>query len=282
MLWREKEFFRFHLRLIFVLVFAALLCQSEDHQEASQVTERESCANAASAWMKKDIFEEVVKDREQFIFNLLDCTSETHKLILNAPDPSKAKDCKTFEEMIPSVVLLSVINKEIPEAINTTSFASKEQRLILLSVHLVQISHLFRYFTCMAKGWVDVLLPRYYKNLNRLQSELKLFILGFLDTTLMAQWKSGNTTILQNNTDTLINMLINFSVTLTNLLEEIRSYFSEDDWFAVELGSIKEKTLALKTKMVLIKTPIKTRTPIKTSHSFLHDMLQSIIDISTK
>ena len=61
MLWREKEFFRFHLRLIFVLVFAALLCQSEDHQEASQVTESESCANAASAWMKKDIFEEVVK-----------------------------------------------------------------------------------------------------------------------------------------------------------------------------------------------------------------------------
>lgn len=115
--------------------------------------------------MKKDIFEEVVKDGEQFIFNLLACTSETHKLILNAPDPSEAKDCKTFEEMILSVhvVLLSVINKEIPEAINATSFASKEQRLILLSVHLVQISHLFRYFICMVKDWVDILLTQYYK-----------------------------------------------------------------------------------------------------------------------
>lgn len=38
---REKEFCPFHLRLIFVLVFAGLLCQFEDHQEASQITERE-------------------------------------------------------------------------------------------------------------------------------------------------------------------------------------------------------------------------------------------------
>ena len=87
---QEKEFLRFHLRVIFVLVFASLLCQSEDHQKAS-VTEIKSCSDAASryAMLKKDNFEDVVKDREHFIFNLLDCTKETHKLIMKETEDYK-------------------------------------------------------------------------------------------------------------------------------------------------------------------------------------------------
>ena len=84
----KKGFFRFYLRLTFVLVFAALLCQSEDHQKATVSAEIKSCSHAAYRYasMKKDNFEEVVKDREHFLFNLLDCTKEAHNLILKASE----------------------------------------------------------------------------------------------------------------------------------------------------------------------------------------------------
>ena len=83
---QEKEFFRFHLRLILVLFFPALLYPSEAHQKAIVTAEIKSCSHAASAWMKKNNFEEVVKDREHFLFNLLDCTKDTHNLILKASE----------------------------------------------------------------------------------------------------------------------------------------------------------------------------------------------------
>ena len=99
MFGQEKEFFRLYFRLIRVLFFAALLCQSEAHQKAS-ITEIKSCSRAASASMKKENFDEVVTDGKNFLSNLLDCTLETHKLLLIA---SETEDCKTFDKMIPSL-----------------------------------------------------------------------------------------------------------------------------------------------------------------------------------
>lgn len=46
-----------------------------------------------------------VKDR-QFLFYLLDCINETHKLILEA---SETEDCKAFKKMIPSVLASMMI-----------------------------------------------------------------------------------------------------------------------------------------------------------------------------
>ena len=290
MFWREKELFRFHLRVIVVLVFAALLCQSEDHQKASD-TEIKSCSNAASASMKKDNFGDVVKDREQFILNLLDCTKETHRLILNAPETA---DCKPFDEMIPSEVLVSVMNTKIPEAIKTRSFDTENQRLILLSVYLVHISHRIRCFSCSAVNvWsqpVFILKPQLKKSVERLHFEFEQYILAFLDSTLMAQWKSDNTTILQNNGETLINMLNNFSAILNNLLEELSSYTRLDypakdtrSWLFDTLGGnvarpdeIKREMLASETELAIMKTLIKPY------DGFLSYIFQSIIDISTK
>lgn len=220
---QEKEFSRLYLRVIFVLVFVALLCQSEGHQKAS-VTEIKSCSHAASATyalMKKDNFEEVAKDRN-FLLNLLDCTKETHKLIVK-----KTEDCKTFDEMIPSEVLVSVMNTKIPEAIKTRSLAAEDQRQILLSVYLVHISHRIRYVFCSANFWTKDILTQHHKtseSVEKFHLELKKNILGFLEETLMAQWKSGNITILENNTDTLVNILNNMSTILINLLKKISSY----------------------------------------------------------
>ena len=187
MFGQEKEFFRFYLRFNRVLVFAALLCQSEAHQKAS-VTEIKSCSHAASAWIKKDNFDEVVKDGKNFLFNLLDCTMETHKLILKA---SETKDCETFDKMIPSEVLVSVMNTKIPEAIKTGSFATENQRLIrLLSVYLVHISHKIRYFSCLVNFWnkPDIILKEHHnKSVKRLHFEFKHYVFAFLDSTLMAQ-----------------------------------------------------------------------------------------------
>ena len=269
---QEKGFFRFYLCLILVLAFAALLCRSEDHQKAS-VTEIESCSHAASAWMKKDNLKEVVKDREQFLFNLLDCTKETHKLILKASEP---EDCKTFDEMIPSELLVRVMNTKIPEAFMTRSeFATEREGLILVSVYLVLISHRIRYFSCFVNFRSSpgiTLRPHHKKSAERLDFEFKQNILAFLDMTLMAQWKSDNTTILQNNGVTLINMLNNFSTTLINLLEEISSYCW---WFnSSNLDQIKKATLASKTDLDAIKRLIKP-------YGF-RDLFQSISDNITK
>ena len=222
---QEKEFSRLYLLVIFVLVFAALLCQSEGHQKAS-VTEIKSCSHAASATyalMKKDNFEEVAKNRN-FLFNLLDCTMEIHKLIVKT---SETEDCKTFDEMIPSEVLVSVMNTKIPEAIKTRSLAAEDQRQILLSVYLVHISHRICYVFCTANFWTKDILTQHHKtseSVDKFHLELKKNILGFLEATLMAQWKSGNITILENNTDTLVNILNNLSTMLINLLEKTSSY----------------------------------------------------------
>ena len=273
---QEKEFFRFHLRVIFVLVFASLLCQAGDHQKAS-VTEIKSCSHAASrsARMEKDNFEEVVKDREHFLYKLLDCTKETHKLILKA---SETEDCKTFDEMIPSEVLVSVMNKMIPEIISTKSFATKEQRLFLLLVHLVNISHRIRYVFCLADFWTKgINLTRdHKKSVETFHLDLKQNVLDFCDSTLMAQWKSDNITILENNTDTLINMLITFSTTLINLLEKISSYIDEtylrSTWWPfcyftserkniAKLDELKTETEALQTELNKLtdETPVIER-----------------------
>lgn len=275
-----KEFFRLHLPVMFVLVFAALLCQSEI----------KSCSHAASkfALMKKDNFEEVVKDREHFLFNLLDCTKETHKLIMKA---SEIEDCKPFDEMIPSEVLVSVMNQKIPEAIKTRSLAAEDQRLILLStVYLVHISHRIRYFSCLVNFWnkPDIILKEHHsKSVERLHFEFNHYVFTFLNSTLMTQWKSDNTTILQNNSDTLINMLNNFSTTLISLLEEISSYidqsYSKDSWCFVSaresvarLDEIKKGLLASKTELANIKTLIRP------CDGFLSGMFPSIGDICTK
>lgn len=282
MFWQEKEFLRFHLRLSLVLVFAASLCEC-DHQKASQVTEIESCSNAVSAWIKSDDFEQAVKDR-QFLFYLLDCINETHKLILAA---SESEDCKTFEEMIPSV-LASMMNENIPQRINTTtsfesklvinikialSFATKEERRILLAVYLANISHKMRYFSCLANLWIkDVTLtPQHKRSVEDFPLELKKHIFGFLDSTLMVRWKSDNITILEYNTDTLINMLIKFSTTLINLLKEIKTdidktYPEESSWMwssrsvsserkiIEKLDELKTKTVTLRDELNMLKT----------------------------
>ena len=290
MFGQEKEFFRLYFRLIRVLFFAALLCQSEAHQKAS-ITEIKSCSRAASASMKKENFDEVVTDGKNFLSNLLDCTLETHKLLLIA---SETEDCKTFDKMIPSEVLVSVMNTKIPEAIKTRSFDTENQRLILLSVYLVHISHRIRYFSCSAVNvWSQpgfILKPQFKKSVERLHFEFKQYILAFLDSTLMAQWKSDNTTILQNNGETLINMLNNFSARLNNLLEELSSYTRLDypakdtlSWLFDPLrgnvarpDEIKRGMLASETELAIMKTLIKPY------DGFLSYIFQSIIDISTK
>ena len=287
MFWQEKELFRFHLRAILVLVFAALLCQSEDDQKAS-VTEIKSCSHAASASMKKDNFEDVVKDREQFILNLLDCTKETHKLILDA---SETERCNPFDDIIPSEVLASVMNTKIPQAIKTRSFATENQTLILLSVYLVRISHRIRYFSCSAANFVrntGFVKPHHRKSVERLHFEFKQYILAFLDSTLMAQWKSDNTTILQNKGDTLINMLNNFSKRLTNLLDEISSYNDQGhparvSWWSDPLHGIVARPDEIKRGMLASKTELAImKTLIKPYDGFLSYIIQSISDISTK
>ena len=269
---KEKEFFRFYHCLILVLAFAASFCQSGDHRKAS-VTEIESCSHAASAWMKKDNFKDVVKDRDQFLFSLLDCTKETHNLILKA---SESKDCKTFDEMIPSEVLVSVMNRKIPEeAFKTRSqFATEKQGLILLSVYLVTISHRIGYFSCFVnfRSSPHTMRPHHKKSAERLDFEFKQHVFAFLDMTLMAQWKSDNTTVLQSNGVTLINMLNNFSTTLINLLEEISGY---SWWFNnLNLDQIKKGTLASKTELDAIKKLIKP-------YGF-RDLFQTISDNITK
>lgn len=284
----KKGFFGFYHRLTLVLVFDALLCQSEDDQEASQVNEIESCSHAAFAWMKKYNFEEAVKDREQFVFNLLDCTKEAHKLILKA---SETEHCKTFDEIIPSEVLASVMDKTIPEAIKATSlnFTTEEQRLIILSVHLVHISHRIRYFSCLVNVWSKSSFfqtERHNNSVQRLHFEFKQHILPFLDSALMAQWKSDNTTILQNNGVTLTNMLNHFSTSLINLLDEISSDIEQNylrgSWrfngarrCVARLDEIKKGTLASKAKLAAIETLIKLHDGFQT------DMFPSISDFCT-
>ena len=287
MFGQEKEFFRLYFRLIRVLFFAALLCQSEAHQKAS-ITEIKSCSRAASASMKKENFDEVVTDEKNFLSNLLDCTLETHRLILIA---SETEDCKTFDKMIPSEVLVGVMNTKIPEAIKTRSLDAEDQRLILLStVYLVHISHRIRYFSCLVNFWnkPDIILKEHHsKSVERLHFEFNHCVFAFLDSTLMAQWKSDNITILQNNSDTLINMLNNFSTTLISLLEEISSYidqsYSKDSWWFVSaresvarLDEIKKGVLASKTELANIKTLIKP------CDGFISGMFPSISDICTK
>ena len=269
---QEKKFFRLHLRVMFFLVFAAFLCQSEDHQKAS-VTEIKSCSRAASttyALMKKDNFEQVVKDRS-FLFNLLDCTKETHKLIMKT---SETGDCKTFDEMIPSEVLVSVMNKKIPEAIKTRSLAAEDQRLILLSVYLVHISHGIRYVFCSANfSTKDIILTLHHKpSVDKFNLELKKNILGFLEATLMAQWKSDNITILEINTDTLINRLITSSTTLIDLLNKISSSidktYLESTWWPLSCFKREHKIIAklyeLRTEMDTLKTELDklSETPV--------------------
>ena len=178
MFWQEEEFFRFYLRLISVLFFAALLCQSEAHQKRN-MTAIKSCSRAASASMKKNNFEfdEVVTDGKSFLFNLLDWTMETHKLIMKA---SETEDCQTFDEMIPSEILVSVMNQKIPEAIKTRSLAAEDQRLILLStVYLVHISHRIRYFSCLVNFWnkPDIILKEHHiKSVERLHFATTSFL----------------------------------------------------------------------------------------------------------
>jgi len=284
----KKGSFGFYLRLTFVLVFAALLCQSEDDQEASQVNEIESCSHAAFAWMKKYNFEEAVKDREQFLFNLLDCTKEAHKLILKA---SETEDCITFDEVIPSEILASVMDKTIPEAIKATSlnFTTEEQRLIVLSVYLVHISHRIRYFSCLVNVWSksSIFQTELHNNsVQRLHFEFKQHVLAFLDSALMVQWNSDNTTILQNNGVTLTNMLNHFSTTLINLLEAISSDIEQNyprgSWRFLgargplaRLDEIKKGMLASKAKLAAIETLIKPHDGFQT------DMFQSISDFCT-
>ena len=267
MFWQEKKFFRFHPRLTLVLVFAVLLCQSEAYQ--SQVTEIENCSHVALASLKKYNFTEVVKDGEQFILNLLDCTKEIHKLILEA---SETEDCKTFDDMIPSEVLASVMNEKIPEEINcnTASFATKEQRLIL-AVYLVHISHKILYFSCLAKVWtksVVTLQPHHKKSIERTYIELKENILGFLDAKLMAQWKSDNKTILDNNIKTLLTVLTTFSTTLIHSLEEISNHNSPKDgglsswlswlsFFRGERENIAKRLDDLRTETVTLRDELK-------------------------
>lgn len=264
---QEMGFFGFYLRLILVLVFAAtLLCQSQDHRKASQVTEIESCSHAASAWSKNDDFEQVVKDREHFLFNLLNCTKETHNLIL---ETSETENCKTFDEMIPSV-LVSEMNKKIAEVIDTPCFAAREQRLILFAVYLVHINHKIRYFSCLANSWTKdiTLTPKHRKSF---ELELKQYILDDLDSTLMAHWESDNITILEKSTDTLRNMSINFSKILINLLDKIRSDIDKTyTWWSwlfsfisvrsereniTKLDELKKQTVTLRNKLVTLKTP---------------------------
>lgn len=271
-----KEFFRLHLPVMFVLVFAALLCQSEI----------KSCSHAASkyALMKKDNFEEVVKDREHFLFNLLDCTKETHKLIMKA---SEIEDCKPFDEMIPSEVLVSVMNTKIPEAIKTRSLAAEDQRLILLSVYLVHISHRIRYVFCSANfSTKDIILTLHHRtSVEKFHLELKKNILGFLEATLMAQWKSDNITILNNNTDSLINMLSTFSTTLINLLEKISSYIDEtylkSTWWPFRLFRSERENIAklneLKTQTATLKTELDKLTETSvTDPDLLKGLLNSM------
>ena len=187
-------------------------------------------------------------------------------------------------------VLVSVMNKMIPEVISTTSFATKEQRLILLSVHLVNISHRIRYVFCLADFWTKgiILALDHKKSVEKFHLELKQNVLDFCDSTLMAQWKSVNITILENNTDTLINMLITFSTTLINLLEKIRSYIDEtylkSTWWLfrcfrserkniAKLDELKTETGTLQDELVTLKTAM-SELP---AGSFLRDYLQAII-----
>lgn len=288
---QEKEFFLLHLRVMFVLVFAALLCQSEDHQKATVSAEIKSCSHAAYRYasMKKDNFEEVVKDREHFLFNLLDCTKETHKLIMKT---SETEDCKTFDEMIPaSEVLVSVMDTEIPEAIKTRSLVAEDQRLMLLSVYLVHISHRIRYVLCSANVWTKgiILTPNHKTSVEKFHFELKKNILGFLDATLMAQWKSDNITILEANTDTLKNMLITFSTTLINLLEKISSYTHEtylkSTWLPFRLfrseSKIIEKLNELKKETDTLQTELDKLTETSVIDRGFSDRLLDFIWEST-
>ena len=192
--------------------------------------------------------------------------------------------------MIPSEVLVSVMNKMIPEVISTTSFATKGQRLILLSVHLVNISHRIRHVFCLASVWTKdiILTPHHKESLEIFHLELKQNVLDFCDSTLMAQWKSDNITILENNTDTLINMLITFSTTLINLLEKIRSYIDEtylkSTWWlfrcfrsehknVAKLDEQKTETDTLRTELVMLKTDTRELPA-------LSDTLQKVILIT--
>ncbi|XP_029207569.2 uncharacterized protein LOC114971204 [Acropora millepora] len=285
-----KEFFHLHLRVMFVLVFAALLCQSEDLQKAS-VTDIKSCSHAASttyALMKKDNFEEVVKDRN-FLFNLLDCTKETHELIMKT---SETEDCKTFDEMIPSGVLVSVMNQKIPEAIKTRSLAAEDQRLILLSVYLVHISHRIRYVFCSANFWTKDILTQHHRtseSVEKFHLELKKNIVGFLDATLMAQWKSGNITILENNTNTLVNILNNLSTTLIDLLEKIKSYidktYLESTWWPFSYfkreRKIIEKLNELRKETDTLQTELENLTETSVIDRGFSDRLLDLIWEST-
>lgn len=279
---QEKEFSCLYLRVIFVLVFAALLCQSEDHQKAS-VTEIKSCSRAASATyalMKKDNFEEVVKDRN-FLFNLLDCTKETHELIMKT---SETEDCKIFDEMIPSEVLVSVINTKIPEAIKTRSLAAEDQRQILLSVYLVHISHRIRYVFCSANFWTKDILTQHDKtseSVEKFHLELKKNILGFLEATLMAQWKSGNITILEKNTDTLVNILNNLSTMLINLLEKISSYIYKtylgSTWWPFSCFKMERKIIEKLNELRKETDTLQTELEKLTETSGFWDRLQGLM-----
>ena len=107
----------------------------------------------------------------------------------------------------------------------------------------------------------------------------------------MAQWKSANITILENNTDSLKNVLylIKFSTTpLTNLLEEISSYidqtYPEDTWLRssgfrserekiAKLDELKTETVTLRAELAMLKTPFI----LGLLEGFLNAIRQSIL-----
>ena len=200
---------------------------------------------------------------------------------------SEIEDCKPFDEMIPSEVLVSVMNTKIPEAIKTRSLAAEDQRLILLSVYLVQISHRIRYVFCSANfSTKDIILTLHHRtSVEKFHLELKKNILGFLEATLMAQWKSDNITILNNNTDSLINMLSTFSTTLINLLEKISSYIDEtylkSTWWPFRLFRSERENIAklneLKTQTATLKTELEKLTETSvTDPDLLKGLLNSM------
>ena len=95
--------------------------------------------------------------------------------------------------------------------------------------------------------------------MEKFHLELKKDILDFLEATLMAQWKSDNITILENNTDSLKNMLIIFSKTLINFLEKISSYidktYMESTWWPFSWFKRERKIIA---KLYELKTETDT------------------------
>lgn len=214
MLSQAKKLFRFGFPAgTIVIVLAILLCSS-GHEGVVQ----ESCPQAASALMKEGGLRELSQEsQDQFFVNLLDCSTVIHKQIPEAP---KSDNCETFKAIIPNDALANVIDVEIEKVIvKPTNLATKE-RLVLLSVYLVFLCHETGYCSCRVANLSSVIKhQKHRQKLQRLLSDLEL-ILDYLNLELMPKWKSDNTTILKNNSDTLIKMLNQFSTRLKKLSEE--------------------------------------------------------------